>query len=222
MIEIKEDIVASKATISRLPTYLRFLYEAKAAGDEHVSSTRIAEHFNLNPVQVRKDLALVSESSGKPRLGFRIGELIDSIEKFLGLRNTHDAVLVGVGRLGSTLLSYEGFRNYGLNITAAFDTDPELVGTKSGGVSVLDYAQFASTVKRLNIKMGIITVPKAAAQKVADDMAASGIRAIWNFAPTHLNLPDGIAVKYEDLASSLAVLSKKLEDKLKSGDDSGD
>lgn len=216
MIETREDIVASKATISRLPTYLRFLREAEAAGDENVSSTRIAEHLNLNPVQVRKDLALVSSSSGKPRLGFTVSELVDGIERFLGLRNTHDAVLVGVGHLGGTLLLYEGFRNYGLNIVAAFDSDRSLVGKSVGGVKILGCEKLGSTVQKLNIKMGIITVPKSAAQSVAEEMEKCGIRAIWNFAPVHLNVSEDVAVKYEDLAASLAVLSKKLEDKLKS------
>lgn len=216
MIEVKEDIVASKATISRLPIYLRFLREKLRSGDENVSSTVIAEELRLNSVQVRKDLAFVSNESGKPKLGFKVKELIESIENFLGLCNTHDAVLCGVGSFGSTLLKYEGFKHYGLNIVAAFDTDKSLIGKKINGITVFDYAQLTSTVRRLNIKLGIITVPASAAQNVADTMAAAGIRAVWNFAPTHLNLPDDVAVKYEDLASSLAVLSKKLEDMLRS------
>lgn len=215
MIEVREDIVASKATISRLPVYLRFLRDKVKAGDKNVSSTCIAEELKLNPVQVRKDLALVSQAAGKPKLGFDLKELIAGIENFLGLRNTHDAVLAGVGSLGSTLLKYEGFRAYGLNIVAAFDVDPRLAGKQINGVRVLPYSSFENTVKRLNVQLGIITVPKDAAQSVADTMAQSGIRAVWNFAPTHLNLPEGIAVKYEDLAASLAVLSKKLEDTLR-------
>ena len=218
MIEIKEDIVASKATISRLPVYLRFLRDKLKKGEENISSTVIANRFNFNPVQVRKDLAIVSPSSGRPKLGFRTKELIESIENFLGLCNTHDAVLAGVGHLGSTLLLYEGFKNYGLNIVAAFDTDPQVIGKKFGGATVLDYSRMQSTVGRLNIKLGIITTPKEAAQDVADSMANSGIKAIWSFAPTHLNLPEDVAVKYEDLAASLAVLSKKLEDGLKASE----
>ncbi len=215
MIEVKEGVIASKATISRLPVYLRFLRDKLKAGDENVSSTLIAGQLRLNPVQVRKDLALVSSASGKPKLGFKIKELIESIESFLGVCNTHDAVLCGVGSLGVTLLKYEGFKNYGLNIVAAFDTNSELVGKKINGITVFSYNSLPAKVKRLNIKVGIITVPKEAAQSVADGMAASGIRAIWNFAPTHLSLSPDIAVKYEDLAASLAVLSKKLEDKLR-------
>ncbi len=219
MIEVKEDVVASKATISRLPTYLRFLRDKLKEGAENVSSTAIADELRLNPVQVRKDLALVSSESGKPKLGFAVAELIVSIESFLGLHNTHDAVLCGVGSLGSTLLKYEGFKNYGLNIVAAFDINHELVGKKINGISVLGFDSFANTVRRLNIQVGIITVPKAEAQRVADKMAESGIRAVWSFAPTHLNLPENIAVKYEDLAASLALLSKQLEDTLKNESD---
>ncbi len=215
MIEVKADAVASKATISRLPVYLRFLRDKLKAGDENVSSTAIADELRLNPVQVRKDLALVSAESGKPKLGFRVKELIEGIESFLGLCNTHDAVLCGVGSLGSTLLKYEGFKNYGLNIVAAFDTNAAVIGKKINGISVLEYEALPKTVKRLNIKMGIITVPKSVAQNVADTMAQSGIRAIWNFAPVHLSLPEEVAVKYEDLAASLAVLGKKLEDNLR-------
>ena len=212
--EVKEDIIASQATISRLPSYLRMLRDTLARGDEYISSTVIATKLGLNSVQVRKDLALVSSASGRPRLGFAVKELMDSIERFLGLNNSHDAVLCGVGSLGSTLLKYEGFKNYGLNIVAAFDTNPEIVGKQINGISVLSYESLPETVHTLNVKMGIITAPKAYAQQIADDMAQSGIRAIWNFAPVHLNLPDSIAVKYEDLAASLAVLSKKLEDAL--------
>ncbi len=215
MIEVKADAVASKATISRLPVYLRFLRDKLKAGDENVSSTAIADELRLNPVQVRKDLALVSAESGKPKLGFRVKELIEGIESFLGLCNTHDAVLCGVGSLGSTLLKYEGFKNYGLNIVAAFDTNAAVIGKKINDISVLEYEALPKTVKRLNIKMGIITVPKSVAQNVADTMAQSGIRAIWNFAPVHLSLPEEVAVKYEDLAASLAVLGKKLEDNLR-------
>ena len=180
-----------------------------------MSSTAIADELRLNPVQVRKDLALVSAESGKPKLGFRVKELIEGIESFLGLCSTHDAVLCGVGSLGSTLLKYEGFKNYGLNIVAAFDTNAAVIGKKINGIAVLEYEALPKTVKRLNIKMGIITVPKSVAQNVADTMAQSGIRAIWNFAPVHLSMPEEVAVKYEDLAASLAVLGKKLEDTLR-------
>lgn len=215
MIECKEDIVASKATISRLPVYLRYLRDKLGKGESNVSSTCIADDLQLNPVQVRKDLALVSGVPGRPKLGFDLVELIAGIESFLGCGNSNDALLAGVGGLGSTLLSYEGFSAYGLNIRAAFDVSERLIGTKVHGIPVMELGKLKGTAERLNIRMGIITVPKAAAQSVADLMADSGIRAIWNFAPTHLIVPEKVAVKNEDLAASLAVLSKKLRDALR-------
>lgn len=207
--------MASKATIARLPVYLRYLREIKASGEENVSSTKLADSMKLNPVQVRKDLALISSVSGKPKLGFGVCELINDIEQFLGCDNVNDALIVGVGGLGKTLLGYEGFKNYGLNIVAAFDVNPQLIGEKVNGVPVLSLDKLQHTVKSLNIKMGIITVPKAAAQSVAELMVASGIRGIWNFSPRQLHLPENIAVKNEDLAASLAVLSKRLLDVLR-------
>lgn len=210
-----EGIVASKATVARLPVYLRYLKDKRADGVENVSSTSIAEALRLNPVQVRKDLALVSPTPGTPKLGFAVDELIGSIESFFGCDNVNDAILVGAGGLGSTLLSYEGFKNYGLNIVAAFDVDERLVGKALGGVPVLSLDKLPGALERLKIRLGILTVPKSAAQSCADLMVKSGIRAIWNFAPTHLTVPERVAVKNEDLAASLAVLSRTLSDLLK-------
>ena len=201
----------SKATITRLPQYLRFLKERQSKGEINVSSTAVAEGLNLNAVQVRKDLALVSSVAGKPKLGFIIAELIDDINKFLGYDNTTDAVIVGVGGLGSALLGYGGFKNYGLNIVMAFDSNPALFGKEINGVEVFNFQDAVEKVNKTSVKIGIICVPKACAQEVADKLIEGGVRAIWNFAPTHLNLPENIAVKNEDMASSLAILSKRLE-----------
>ncbi len=212
MIECKEDIITSKATISRLPKYLRYLKQIIDNGEENVSSAKMAEALCLNPIQVRKDLALISPVSGKPKLGFAARELVAALEDFLGCNNVKDALLIGVGGLGSTLLSYGGFKNYGLNIVAAFDIKEELINKKINGIPVFSVNKLNDIVERLNIRMGIITVPSDAAQEIADRMVESGILAIWSFAPTHLKIPDNIAVKYEDLAASLAVLSRELKD----------
>lgn len=214
MIEVKEGIIASKATIARYPIYLRYLREKQEAGEENISSTRIADDLKLNPVQVRKDLALVSSVSGKPKLGFGVVELITDLERFLGLDNVNDAVLVGVGGLGKALLLYGGFAGYGLNIVAGFDVREEVIGTRVGNVPIFGTDKLKSTVERLGVKLGIVTVPQAAAQATADLLVASGIRGIWNFAPTHLDLPQGVTVKNEDLAASLSVLRKQLENVL--------
>lgn len=206
----KEITNVSKATIGRMPAYLRYLKEKEQQGERTISSTAIAEDLRLNAVQVRKDLSVISSVAGKPKLGFDIAELIADINRFLGYDNVTDAVLVGAGGLGSALLGYGGFKNYGLNIVAAFDVDPALVGKTIGGVKVFDASEITHLVHRLNVRIGIITVPKAAAQQVADALISGGVRAIWNFASAHLMLPEDIAVKNEDMAASLAILSKRL------------
>ena len=200
----------SKATIGRLPAYLRYLKEKELAGERTISSTAIAEDLHLNAVQVRKDLSAIRSVAGKPKRGFEIADLIEGINAFLGYDNVTDAVLVGAGGLGSALLGYGGFKNYGLNIVAAFDTDPALIGRTIGGVKVFGADEIPRLVHRLNVLIGIITVPKAAAQKVADALVSGGVRAIWNFASAHLQLPEDIAVKNEDMAASLAILSRRL------------
>ena len=206
----KELTNISKATIGRMPSYLRFLKERELAGERTISSTAIAEGLSLNAVQVRKDLAVISSVAGKPKLGFEIADLIAGINRFLGYDNVTDAVLVGAGGLGRALVGYGGFKNYGLNIVAAFDTSPKLIGKSFGGVQVFDAAETSRLVRRLNVLIGIIAVPKEAAQQVADELVEGGVRAIWNFAPSNLVLPQGIAVKNEDMAASLAILSKRL------------
>ena len=212
----KEILNVSKATIGRLPAYHRYLTEKLAQGEKTVSSTAIAEDLHLNAVQVRKDLAVISSVAGKPKLGFELSELIADIDRFLGYDNVTEAVLVGAGGLGSALVGYEGFKNYGLNIVAAFDTDPSLIGTSVGGVKVFDAKELSKLVRRLNVLIGIVAVPRGAAQQVADELVEGGVRAIWNFAPVHLTLPENIAVKNEDMAASLAILSKRLAEILNS------
>ena len=212
----KEITNISKATIGRMPSYLRFLKEKELAGERTISSTAIAEELSLNAVQVRKDLAVISSVAGKPKLGFEIADLIADINRFLGYDNVTDAVLVGAGGLGRALVGYGGFKNYGLNIVAAFDSSPELIGKSFGGVQVFDAAETSRLVRRLNVLIGIIAVPKEAAQQVADELVEGGVRAIWNFAPANLVLPQGIAVKNEDMAASLAILSKRLAEILNS------
>ena len=206
----KEMATVSKATIGRLPAYHRYLKEKQAEGERTISSTAIAEDLHLNAVQVRKDLALISSVAGKPKLGFDVEDLIADIDRFLGYDNVSDAVLVGAGGLGSALVGYGGFKNYGLNIVAAFDSSPALIGTVLHGVHVFDVSELGRLVRRLNVRIGILTVPKEAAQGAADALVSGGVRAIWNFAPVHLSLPANIAVKNEDMAASLAILSKRL------------
>jgi redox-sensing transcriptional repressor len=205
----------SKETIQRLPSYLRFLKELKQNDIENVSSTVIADKLNLNPVQVRKDFAGVSLTAGKPKTGFVVNDLINDISEFLGYNDANEAVIVGVGQLGKALLSYTNFQSYGLQIVAGFDS---YIGSQIDVINkrpVFNIDKLNGFVKRMDIYMGIIAVPKENAQEVCDQMIDAGIRAIWNFAPTNLKVPADIALKNEDMASSLAVLSKRLSEILK-------
>lgn len=205
----------SNATISRMPGYLRYLRDAKLAGVKFVSSSVIAKDMSISAVLVRKDLALVSSIPGKPRYGFEVGGLIRDIEKFLGYDNLSAAVVVGAGGLGKAFLGYEGFQNYGLNIIAAFDM--KVTETTVRGKPVYPMDNLASFIKEHNIKLGIITVPKASAQIVCDQLVAAGIRGIWNFANTQISVPDTVVVKNVDLAASLALLSGDLANILQKG-----
>ena len=200
----------SKATIARMPLYLRFLQEENAKGETFVSSTVIAQSIAVSAVLVRKDLATVSSEPGRPRLGFSIVRLIADIEKFMGYDCLSDAVVVGAGGLGRAFLGYEGFKSNGLNIVAAFDSNPKLCGENINDKPVLPMEQFEEFVTSRKIRIGIITVPKAAAQEVLDKMERAGIKAVWNFAPAPLRVSNDTIVKTEDLAASLAILAGKL------------
>jgi redox-sensing transcriptional repressor len=196
-------------TLKRMPSYLRLLKEIKADGKEYASGAFIARALGLDPIVVRKDLAITGVV-GKPRLGFPTNEIILAINQFLGWTNRTDAVLAGAGALGSALLGYEGFKQHGLQIVAAFDADPEIVGSIVRSREIMHISKLTEMAERMKIQIGILTVPVEVAQEVADAMVAGGIRGIWNFTPVKLNVPDYVILQRQDLASSLAVLSHKL------------
>lgn len=200
---------AGVPTLKRLPLYLRLLRKMKERGDEYASGTVVARELGLDPIVVRKDLAITG-AVGRPRLGFPMDEIIEAIEEFLGWSNTSDAILVGVGSLGRALLGYKGFEQHGMRIVAAFDNNPQVIGQKVHGKAVLDAAKMPELAKMMHVQIGILTVTASVAQGVADAMVQGGIRAIWNFTPTTLDVPEGVILQREELASSLAVLSHRL------------
>ncbi|WP_425807180.1 redox-sensing transcriptional repressor Rex [Desulfitobacterium sp. Sab5] len=204
----------SKQTLKRLPYYYNYLKALQNDGVQNISAPVIAKSLNLNEVQVRKDLATVSESGGKPKTGFKIEELIKCIEHCLGYDNINDAILIGSGKLGMALLSYTEFENYGIRIVAAFDSDNHIIGTEIDGKPVFSMEKLPDLCRRLNVHIGIITVPSQNAQSVCDMLVKNGILAIWNFAPVHLVVPDHILVQNENMAVSLALLSKHLQERL--------
>lgn len=201
----------SKAVLKRLPVYLSYLKAMPDNGQTHISATALASALNMGEVQVRKDLALVSDG-GRPKIGYPRDVLMADIEQFLGYGNTNNAVLIGAGKLGKALLGYSGFAEYGLNIVAGFDTDVDLVGQMKSGKTIVPIAQLREFCKEQKIKIGIITVPAEYAQGVCNLLIDAGIQAIWNFAPTHLDVPADILVQNENMAASLALLSKHLSE----------
>ena len=202
----------SKSVLKRLPVYLSYLRSLPEGSAPYISATTVANALGMGEVQVRKDLAMVSDG-GRPKIGYLRESLMDDISQFLGYDNTTDAILVGAGKLGQALLGYSGFEAYGLNILAAFDADP-VPGTDCEK-PILPMEQLESFCRTNKILMGIITVPVGEAQAVCDKLIASGIKAIWNFVPTHLEVPANILVQNENMATSLAVLSMHLQAQIK-------
>jgi redox-sensing transcriptional repressor len=203
-----EKFSVSKATLGRIPRYLNFLRELSPDKVPYISATTISKALKLGEVQVRKDLAMVS-GAGKPRLGYETEVLIEQLEDCLGYNKLTSAVLVGAGKLGQALLQYDGFRDFGVKITAAFDSNDSLINLDSK-TEILPMNQFDNFCKEHNVCIGIITVGESSAQNVCDQMVKSGITAIWNFAPCKLQVPDGILLQNENLALSLAHLRNQL------------
>lgn len=203
-----KQIEISRATMGRIPTYLKYLKD-KALKTENISATTLAKELGLGEVQVRKDLGAVS-GAGRPKTGYNVSELIAVLEKFLAHDENSNVVIVGAGKLGRALLDYGGFRDYGLDIMAAFDKAVDTPEKSNLGKPVYSMVMLDDFCKENNIRIGVIAVPAQSAQEVCDRFIKNGIKAIWCFAPCTLDVPDNIPVQYENMALSLAYLNKKI------------
>jgi len=202
-------IAASVPTLRRLPIYLHLLKQMQAENINFVSSTKIAEKLKLEAIQVRKDLA-VTGIIGRPKIGYAVSELVEKIEIFLNWNKNIKAIIIGVGALGSALLGYNGFENNGLNIIAAFDSDPNKIGSIIRGRNVYSLNDIPKFVEENNVLVGIITVPAMYAQNICDLVVASNIPSVWNFTPTVLEAPEHIIIKNQDPTRGLAELTYRL------------
>ena len=207
-----KSVSVMKSTLGRLPLYLEFLNSEEAACRDNISATVIAKALGLGEVQVRKDLNAVS-GAGRPKLGYKRSALAKRIEAVLGIKETTKAIIVGAGKLGNALLEYNGFAEYGLELAAAFDVDEAKLGKTETGKDIFPLAELCEYCKTNSVKVGVITVPAAHAQEICDMLTASGVKAIWNFAPCQLSVPEGVLLSQENLALSLAHLKIQIYNK---------
>ena len=192
--------------LMRLPHYYRRLLQADQEGQPIISSKELGDEAGVPAAQARKDLSYLGES-GRPGVGYNVQELASQLEQFLGLKETKEAVLVGVGNLGRALASYPGFARYRLRIAALFDNNPTKIGSRIGGNVVHSLDDLPPFVREHKIGIGILAVPAPQAQGAAERMVEAGITAIWNFAPVSLRMPNHVLVFNEDLAARLATMS---------------
>ncbi len=205
----KESIQVPEPTLRRLPWYLSNVKLMKEKGEKYVSSTQISKEINVDASQIAKDLSYVN-ISGRTRVGYEIDELISVLENFLGFTNSHKAFLFGVGSLGGALLSDSGLRQFGLEIVAAFDVNPQLVGKVINGISIYHSDVFEEKMKEYQVNIGVLTVPIYIAQEITDKMVKGGIKAVWNFTPFRIRVPENIVVQNTSLYAHLAILFNRL------------
>jgi len=194
-----------KETIDRLPLYLRCLEKLIEGGEENISSKKFSDKLNLNSAQVRKDLSYFGDF-GTRGVGYSTQNLASKIREILNLDQKWKMVLAGVGNIGSALLTYTGFDERVFEISMAFDQNPQLVGEEINGVKVEDVSRMEERIGEEDVKLGIIAVPASSAQEVADKMGKGGVKGVLNFAPTLLDLPEGVELAQVDITRELEQL----------------
>ena len=207
--DIKQAWKVPEPTLRRLPWYLAFVKLMKGKGEAFISSTQIAKEINVDPSQVAKDLSFVN-ISGKTRVGYDINALVDVLEDFLGFTSQHKAFLFGVGSLGASLLHDTGLSQYGLEIVAGFDVREDLDGNMINGIPVFHMDDFPAKQKEYGATIGVITVPVEKAQEVTDRFIEGGIKALWNFTPFRIRVPEHIVVQNTSMYAHLAVMFNRL------------
>lgn len=201
----------SEPTLRRLPVYLYYLEKVREDGIINISAPTIGKNLKCDPTQVVKDLA-VTGIKGKPRVGYNTYELIHALEEYLGFNRTNEAFLVGAGNLGSALLAYQEHQSLGIKLIAAFDSDKVKIGTHVGSIHILEYSKMFQLAERLKVNIAVLTTPNYVAQKIAEDLVNCGVKAIWNFTSTVLDLPNEIVVQNTSLSTNVAVLLRRLND----------
>ncbi len=206
---IDETTHLPEPVIRRLPWYLAYAKLALQKGETSASSRQIAQALNIDTAQAAKDLSIL-KIAGKPRVGYDLQTLVETLDDVLGFSTSHSAFLVGVGNLGSALIQDNGLSQYGLRITAGFDTKFEMDGMRINQIPIHLMDDFAFLCRKTHTEIGILTVPTECAQQVAEEMVAAGIRAIWNFTPFRIRVPEGIIVQNTSIYAHLALMFNRL------------
>jgi len=199
----------AESTVRRLSLYLRFLEEFEGQGVATISSGALASRGGTTSAQVRKDLSFFG-SFGKRGLGYPVPELADRLREILGLKQRYQVGMIGAGKIGSALVQYRGFKQRGFDIVAIFDSDPAKIGKQWNGLTIQDIATLEAEFARRPLGMAVLVTPAEVAQAVTDRLVALGVKAVLNFAPVQLVVPDDVVVKTVNLALELETLSYAL------------
>lgn len=208
MLDRLRDLIPEPA-LRRLPWYLAYVSLLRERGVQHVSSTGIARGINVDASQIAKDLSFL-DIKGKTRIGYEVALLEHKLEEFLGFRKRHRAAIIGVGSLGRALMQDSGLTNYGLEVVAGFDVDPAKIGSEHEGIPVYDVASLGEKARELGMEIGIVTVPVEYAQDAADSIVEAGLKAIWNFTPYRIQVPEDIVIANTSIYAHLAVMYNRM------------
>lgn len=200
------EIRTPATTIERLPLYYRCVQKLDSKGEEVISSQELGEMIGIPSTQVRKDLSYYGEF-GRRGVGYEVKNLVKNLQRILGLDESWELLLVGAGNLGQALVNYGGFKRLGLNINYALDVDEDKIGDKLGNAEIHEIDELEEIVANNEINIAILAVPDEKAQEIADRLIAAGIKAIWNFVPVRLDVPEDVEVRNEDLAIGLISLT---------------
>ena len=196
-------------TLRRLPWYLAYVRLLEQRNIEYVSSTQISKEINVDASQIAKDLSFLN-IKGKTRIGYEVRKLVKELTDFLGFKSSHEAFVIGVGSLGAALIQDVGLSQYGMNIVAGFDVDPKLVGTDVCGVHIYDMSELAARQREYGVSIAILTVPVEYAQDATNLIVESGLKAIWNFTPFRIKVPDDIVIQNTSIYAHLALIYNRM------------
>ena len=197
-------------TLRRLPWYLAYVKMLDSRHEEYVSSTQIAKRLNVDASQIAKDLSFLN-IKGKTRIGYEVHPLTKALNEFLGFKHRHNAFLIGAGSLGSALIRDLGLMQFGFNIVAGFDINPDIVGKKMGDINIYNLDELPAKQRSTGVSIAIIAVPFENAQDVANKLVESNIKAIWNFTPYRIKVPRNIVLQNTSIYSDLAIMYNRME-----------